>query len=411
MNLKKSIYKQAAVICLVMPLIVICKVTSASDTRLIPIINFLLEDNNPFGLDPNLPPWENFDLSDWGLDSPALRQIDAPSSSSNFERGVRIEDFEFVALNQGPSSSGFTSAFNNFFGTGTGNDNFEATSPYFYTGSDGGMVFKSPVNGGRTSTNTRFPRSELREMLRAGNRAFGTQGVNENNWALGYQPQNLSLGAHANNNATAIGGRNGKLTATLRVNQVTSTGRNSRVGRVIIGQIHADDDEPLRLYYRKLPQNERGGIYFVHEIRGGDDLDNFDIVGSSANPPSNDPYTGPPFNDPANGIALDELFSYEISNVGSLITVIIRRGDRDGEIIGQETIDMAQLNSGYDLADEWMYFKAGAYSQNNTEVSTNRTDGRGAATTGFGVDIDGDGIGDEPDYDQATFYRIENTHD
>ena len=46
---------------------------------------------------------------------------------------------------------------------------------------------------------------------------------------------------------------------------------------------------------------------------------------------------------------------------------------------------MDALNSGYDRLDEWMYFKAGAYTQNNT--------------------------GDDDDRDVVTFYRLSNTHD
>ena len=37
--------------------------------------------------------------------------------------------------------------------------------------------------------------------------------------------------------------------ATLAVNHVTTTGEKYQIGRVIIGQIHAKDDEPVRLYY------------------------------------------------------------------------------------------------------------------------------------------------------------------
>jgi len=360
-------------------------IVQAESNYLSPIINYLLtseiesDQSIDFGLDPNKQPWENFDLSDWALDAPNADPDDGFSA--------RTDDSDFIE-----------------------GQLFEGSEPFLFTASDGGMVFKSTMNGVTTS-GTSFVRSELREMLRAGADGVSTQGVNENNWVLGYQPTALEFGEHTSSaqdqTPTEVGGRNGKLTATLRVNQVTTTGRNSRVGRVIIGQIHADDDEPMRLYYRKLPTNEKGSVYFVHEIRGGDDLDNFDIVGSSANPPSNHPHTGDPISDTSDGIALDELFSYEIENIGSVINVIVRRGDKDGEIIGQQSLDMATTQStdddgnlvtgsGYDLADEWMYFKAGAYSQNNTDVATDRTDGRGA---------------DSEDYDQVTFYRLENTHD
>ena len=111
---------------------------------------------------------------------------------------------------------------------------------------------------------------------------------------------------------------------------------------------------------------------------------------------------------PINGIALGELFSYEIVNEGANLIVTIRRGDLDGEIIQSNVLNndaddpdnfLANSNpnsisnpfgldmsdSGYDQANEWMYFRAGAYSQNNTA--------------------------DEDDFDRVTIYRIENSHD
>lgn len=363
-----------------------------------------------FNLDPNLQPWENFDLSVWGLDSPALRNI-----SGEPERGTRIEDYEFVALSEGETNSDYDEAFENFFGTG-GNDNFEPSDPYFFTGPDGGMVFKSPVDGGRTSSGARFPRSELREYVRGGvdrrsnGESISTSGVNENNWVLGYQPQALIL--DDNNRAESIqnvGGRNGRLTATLKVDKVTVTGRDDDIGVTIIGQIHAESDEPLRLYYRKLPDNELGSVYFIHEIRedmddetptgrDGDDLDEVNLVGSRDDDASN----------PIGGIALGEIFSYEVINTGSIIEVILYRGDFDGTEIGRSSFNMATLSndgivgSGYDRANEWMYFKAGAYTQNNVAVENGEA---GAATTGFGPD------GTEADYDQVTFYRLGVSHD
>jgi len=179
--------------------------------------NFTIDNasgsNNPFGLDPNAEPWENFDLDDWAYDSPA------PSPEDEC-RSIRADEDEWGEFRD------------------------SASDPYLFTHTDGGMRFVSPVGGATTNTscNAGFPRSELREMLRRGDRSISTQGVNGNNWALGYQPTNSNHG-----------GRNGVLTATLRVNQVTTTGDGLHPGRTIIGQIHADNDEPARLYYRKLP--------------------------------------------------------------------------------------------------------------------------------------------------------------
>jgi len=286
-----------------------------------------------FGLDPNAEPWENFDLTDWALD--------APNADPEDNLSARTTDADFADGNL-----------------------FDGSDEFFYTDpSDGAMVFKSIIGGARTSSNTSFPRSELREMLRAGDTNIRTQGVNENNWALGYQPINDDIGA-----------RNGILTATLSVEQVTTTGDSGQVGRVIIGQIHADNDEPLRLYYRKLPDNNRGGIYAVHEIRDGDDLDHFNILGSSSSSAS----------DPEDGIELGETFSYEIIADGAEIEVVIISGDSDGEVLGSVVINMEEEDSGYDRSDEWMYFKAGAYTQNNS--------------------------GDEEDYDLVKFYRLNNSH-
>ena len=301
-----------------------------------------------FGVSPDVQPWENYDLSDWALDTPNADNGPLITAAGNeFGNGdnlsARTQDFHFIA-----------------------GELFPGAEPFFFTGSDGAMVFKSTIAGARTSQNTSFVRSELREMLRAGNRSFSTQGVSMNNWALGHQPLNPNIGAQG-----------GRLTATLSVDQVTSTGAVGQVGRVIIGQIHAEDDEPLRLYYRKLPGNTRGGIYAVHEIRGGDDI-NIDIIGSLADDAA-DPLE--------NGIAPGELFSYEVTNVGATIEIIIRKGDSDGEIIGQTVIDMDNIipgGTGYDVLNEWMYFKAGAYSQNNT--------------------------GNGNDFDQIRFYRLVNTH-
>lgn len=226
------------------------------------------------------------------------------------------------------------------------------------------MRFVTRIDGETTSSSctSGFVRSELREMLRAGNRNIEDTGVTKNNWALGYQPS-----------GSAWGGRNGTLNATLRVNRVTTSGRSSQVGRVIIGQIHADDDEPLRLYYRKRVGQSRGCIYFAHEIRNGSDVVRT-IIGNEACASG-----------PSNGIALNELFSFTITNQGANLTVTIRRGDFNGPAIATESISMNTLNSGYDRSDEWMYFKAGAYTQNN---SGNGSDG-----------------------DIVTFYRLSKLHD
>lgn len=96
------------------------------------------------------------------------------------------------------------------------------------------------------------------------------------------------------------------------MNQVTTTGSGLHPERLVIGQIHADNDELARLYYRKLPNADFGCICPEHEIRDGND--------GTFNIRDDEDYGG---NGPFDGIGLNELFSYEISNENEFITVRI----------------------------------------------------------------------------------------
>jgi hypothetical protein len=83
-------------------------------------------------LNPNLPPGQNFDLSHWYLTLPV------DSSGATTGTAVTISAAQLAA--------GYTNP------------------PYFYTGTDGAMVFYCPATGATTSGSTN-PRSELREEL------------------------------------------------------------------------------------------------------------------------------------------------------------------------------------------------------------------------------------------------------
>lgn len=299
-----------------------------------------------FNLNSNDEPWENFDLREWKLDTPA-----GNSSASDCD----AQDTEPQDWNNSFLSS--------------------RSSEFFFTHSDGGMRFISEYGGGTTGGDCRSKsRSELREMLRGSNTNIDTTGKNgdfRNNWALGssngeYQPRNADADE-------TWGAREGRMRATLVINDVTESGSDNDQGNIVIGQIHASSDEPLRLHYRIRPGQTRGCFWAASEIREGDDV-NFNIIGDR------DCDTN---NGPSNGIELGELFSYEIINDGPLIIVRIREGDR-GAVIDDVTINLDTLNSGYDRDDEWNYFKAGVYSQND----------------------DGD-IGDR---DIVTFYRLDVDH-
>jgi len=277
-------------------------------------------------LDPNKSPAQNFDLSTWKLNTPE-------NNGSGFSKTITVTEI---------------------------NNNYQNTN-YFYTGTDGGLVFKCPIAGFKTSANTSYTRVELREMLRGTNTSIPTQGVNKNNWVFGSSPE-------ADKNAAA--GFDGEMNATLAVNHVTTTGSSSHVGRVIIGQIHANDDEPIRLYYRKLPNNSLGSIYFAHEPRDGFGSEQWHtLIGSRSNSASN----------PTDGIALDEKFSYQIKTVNNTLTVTISREGKPDVI---KEVDMS--NSGFDSSGQYQYFKAGLYQGNNS--------------------------GNADDYVQATFYKLEKSH-
>lgn len=271
-------------------------------------------------------PSQNFDLGDWYLSMP-----------TDHDANGRPDDVPEQYLAQGYENPDF-----------------------FYTAKDGGLVFYSPIKGVRTSKNTKYVRTELREMLRRGDESISLKGVSKNNWVFSSAPLEDQKNA---------GGVDGVLEATLKIDHTTTTGEPEQVGRFIIGQIHANDDEPIRLYFRQLPGHKKGSIYFAHENRNdGSDI-YFDLVGSRSG-------AAP---DPVDGISIGEIFSYRIAVKGNDMTVTLSRKGKPDVV---REVDMS--NSGYDVGGQYMYFKAGVYNQNHS--------------------------GDPDDYVQATFYKIENSH-
>jgi len=303
---------------------------------------------------PTLAPAQNFDLTQWNLS--------VPIDNEQGEGYAKATTITVAALN-----------------------NDYQLDDYFWTADDGGMVFKVYIDGARTSENTTYTRTELREMLRGEDTSMPTQGVNGNNWVFSSVPQVLQ------NKAGAV---DGNMKATLAVNHVTTTGKSNYVGRVIVGQIHAASDEPIRLYYRLLPGHSKGAIYFAHEPSNGNDEQWYEMIGSRSSSAD----------EPENGIELNEKFNYEIDIAGDLMTVTITR--EDGSTIEQE-VDMSKSgysdgyydkenDDGIDDTEDYMYFKAGVYNQNKL------------------VDENQDNIDDydaeADDYVQATFYSLSISH-
>ncbi|MFY0606553.1 MAG: polysaccharide lyase family 7 protein [Cyclobacteriaceae bacterium] len=283
---------------------------------LVVVLNFFGYSTQAQDLDPTVPPGENFDLSNWKITLPSQSEVSVVNLVAGYE-----------------------------------NDK------WFYTDTvTGAMVFVCP-NDGQTGGST-YPRSELREMLRGTDESIGTQGINKNNWV--FSSSTLE-------NQEAAGGVDGVMNATVAVDYVSKTSDESRkIGRVIIGQIHASDDEPCRLYYRKLPNNTKGSIYLAHEPTTSSEQW-YDMIGSRSDNAS----------DPEDGIALGEKFSYQIKVVHNTLTVTIMRDGKDDVV---QEVDMT--DSGF--ADDWMYFKAGNYNQNNA--------------------------GDAGEYAQVSFFSLDVSH-
>lgn len=256
-------------------------------------------------------------------------------------------------------------------------------SEFFYgveeADGDKGIVMMSPARGYRTSENTYYVRVELREMLSRGSNNSAKQP--ENNWVFSSSDDN--------SRPSDIGGVDGELNVTMAVNYVTTTYGEDysqlkesdqdktpsefeyQVGRVVIGQIHASSDEPIRLYYRKLPSHTKGSIYYYHEPTVGDEV----LVNIIGDKDLDDDDA-----EPSDGIALNEKFSYNITVSGNDLDVTITRDD--GSTVVAPTLNMD--NSNFDTEDEWHYFKVGLYHLNNTAA--------------------------DGDYVQATFYEILNAH-
>jgi len=158
---------------------------------------------------------------------------------------------------------------------------------------------------------------------------FYTTNENNSEWVVFKSPNGGDTHGTSNNTRTELAQvkkwypktANDKLTATLKVKNVSTTG-DARVAAsysVVVGQIHSADkheNEPLKIFYKKFPAHTKGSVFWHYEINtAGDDNSgrwdfssavwghDFSVVGEEEN-------TYP--EEPKDGIALGEEFSYEI---------------------------------------------------------------------------------------------------
>ena len=268
---------------------------------------------NQGSIDPTKLPTENFDLTYWKITYPDASEAYPPK----------------VVLNE------------------------------FYTDKKtGAMVFECVNRGEQTSSSTKYARSELREMLRGKNTSIGTKSLG-NNWVISTAKSSIRQEA---------GGIDGNMKSTVAVDAVSTTysgGNDFMLGRVIVGQIHGSEDEPFKIFYRKLPGNSKGSVYFSYEDSKVEKF--FEFFGNRDTDASN----------PSDGIALGEKWSYEVDVRGRDMVVTVTKED------GTSKSKAITWSSEYD--NDWFYFKAGNYNQNN-----------GGATG---------------DYAQVSIFALEVSHD
>ena len=183
--------------------------------------------------------------------------------------------------------------------------------PQFFFADAGGVYFVCPVNG-HTTKNSKYPRAELREL----DPTMLDTDDQEAYW-------NLTRGGH--------------MEATLKVlEQPTLT--DGTAGRIVIGQIHGNGDELIRLYYLN------GEIYFRNDKAGPNDEELTFYLENAGNRPS---------------IPLGDEFSYVIDARGNRLFVSLTHN-------GTTYVSYTVINDTWQN-DNRLYFKAGCYLNCNDE--------------------------------------------
>lgn len=232
---------------------------------------------------------------------------------------------------------------------------------------------------------------------------FYTENEDKNNWVVFKAPNAGSTHGTSNNTRTELAQTkkwypetaNDKMTATLKVMAVSSTG-DARVAAshaVVVGQIHSADkheNEPLKIFYKKFPGHTKGSVFWHYEINTkGDDNsgrwdyssavwgNDFSVVGNGVN-------TYP--EEPKDGIALGEEFSYEIEVKDGIMTLKFTSIGHETKMFTKNLIESEYTTSadipeqtqklfvpiGQDGVErknaygrEGCFFKLGAYNQTN----------------------------------------------
>lgn len=243
----------------------------------------------PVSPPPAGTPGQNFDLSRWKLDIP----VTASGGTSGVGQTIFQPELETYE------------------------------SDYFKTAADGAMQFYAPVVGAKTSTNTSYTRSELREMNLDGSKA---------SWKTS---------------------EDSALQATVAVNQMP-VADGGKVARIVVGQIHGPDDELCRLYY-----DANGKVYYINDkSTGGKELTH-ELKSASGQ---------------VSAIPLNAKFDYKITVANNTLTVMVTH---DGVSYSYSE----PINSFW--SGKGMYFKAGSYNGVGAPGSGAGTLGSGASRVSF----------------------------
>ena len=188
------------------------------------------------------------------------------------------------------------------------------------------------------------------------------------------------------------------MSAELAVDWVSTSGDDKKFAAhaVVVGQIHGSGKtEPLKIFFRKLPGHEKGSLFWNYEVRPENQDEREDVphdVWGSSKLTGADP-------EPADGIKLGEKFSYVVEVAGTMMNLTFKKSDgtevKQSHDLGKGHPDFAR-DRGY--ADDWMYFKAGAYNQCNLGTE---------GVWGSACQNRGEAAGD---YTQVSFYSIKVEH-
>ncbi len=276
---------------------------------------------------------------------------------------------------------------------------------YFFLDDEGNMVFAVP-NKAFTTPNSSNTRSELHQLL-------GKEGVAPYDYS-----NNFALKAHTKTNEFAQVG--GNLQATLKVNHVAKRAKYPEkppAFSVVVGQIHAGKskalvaegegygwgNEPLKIYYKKLPGNEYGSVFWNYERNLEKENPNRQDISYVV---WGKPWTSG--DEPGEqGIALNEAFSYEVNvyeNTMYLTFSNERHGETKFEINLADNIDangkVDELDHPHGYTGDLHFFKAGAYNQCSTKDAPGIWYANCAGTGDWETDKA------NGDYAQVTFTRL-----